>query len=146
MTCIINLIVTLYTLGVRRKGSDDVKYTKGYKFRLYPNKTQAILLNRRDSWEKEKKSVSYNETSSLMTQLKSEGNCLWLKEVDRVALQQSLRDLDAAYQNFFKYGRGYPKYKSRRNRQQCYSDKNSNREIFRVVVCSKGYSRRFATK
>lgn len=133
-----------------------MKYTKGYKFRLYPNKTQTILLNktldccrfvfnhflsvRRDSWEKDKKSVSYNETSVLMTQLKSNEEHLWLKEVDSVALQQSLRDLDAAYQNFFKYGRGYPKYKSRRNRQQSYSDKNGNRKIFRVVVCGRRYS------
>lgn len=94
-----------------------MKYTKGYKFRLYPNKMQATLLNktlgccrfifnhflavRRDSWEKDKKSISYNETSALMTKLKSDGEHLWLKEVDSIALQQSLRDLDTAYQNFF---------------------------------------------
>ena len=90
-----------------------MKYTKGYKFRLYPNKTQATLLNktlgccrfvfnhflnvRRENWGKDKKSISYNETSALMTQLKSDENHLWLKEVDSIALQQSLRDLDAAY-------------------------------------------------
>ncbi|MBR0260739.1 MAG: helix-turn-helix domain-containing protein [Selenomonadaceae bacterium] len=78
-----------------------MEYIKGYKFRLYPNKRQAILLNktfgccrfvfnhflsiRRDSWENEKKSVSYNETSALMTQLKSDENYLWLKEADSVA-------------------------------------------------------------
>ena len=117
-----------------------MEYTKGYKFRLYPNKEQAILLNktlgccrfifnhflsvRRDSWENEKKSVSYSETSSLMTQLKSDENHLWLKEADSVALQQSLRDLDIAYQNFFKHGRGYPKFKSKRNRQQSYRTQN----------------------
>ena len=128
----------------RRKGSDDVEYTKGYKFRLYPNKEQAILLNktlgccrfifnhflsvRRDSWENEKKSVSYSETSSLMTQLKSDENHLWLKEADSVALQQSLRDLDIAYQNFFKHGRGYPKFKSKRNRQQSYRTQNDGKK------------------
>ena len=122
-----------------------MEYTKGYKFRLYPNKEQSILLNktlgccrfvfnhflsvRRDSWENEKKSVSYNETSSLMTQLKSDENHLWLKEADSVALQQSLRDLDVAYQNFFKHGRGYPKFKSRRNRQQSYRTQNDGKKI-----------------
>ena len=157
MTCIINLIVTLYTLGVSRKGSDDVKYTKGYKFRLYPNKTQAILLNktlgccrfvfnhflsvRRDSWEKDKKSVSYNETSALMTQLKSDEEHLWLKEVDSVALQQSLRDLDAAYQNFFKHDKGYPKYKSRRNRQQSYRTMNIKIEGRRIKLPKVGLVR-----
>lgn len=39
-----------------------------------------------------------------MTKLKSTEDHLWLKEVDSIALQQSLRDLDAAYQNFFKQG------------------------------------------
>lgn len=113
-----------------------MEYIKGYKFRLYPNKEQATLLNktfgccrfvfnhflsvRRDSWEKDKKSVSYNETSLLMTKLKSDEEHLWLKEVDSIALQQSLRDLEVAYQNFFKHDRGYPKFKSRRNRLQSY--------------------------
>ena len=59
-----------------------------------------------------------------MTQLKSDENHLWLKEVDSVALQQTLRDLDAAYQNFFKHGRGYPKFKSKRNRLQSYRTMN----------------------
>ena len=147
----------MYTLGVRRKGSEDVKYTKGYKFRLYPNKTQAILLNktlgccrfvfnhflsvRRDSWEKDKKSVSYNETSALMTQLKSDEEHLWLKEVDSVALQQSLRDLAAAYQNFFKHDKGYPKYKSRRNRQQSYRTMNIKIEGRRIKLPKVGLVR-----
>ena len=64
-----------------------------------------------------------------MTQLKSDENHLWLKEADSVALQQSLRDLDVAYQNFFKHGRGYPKFKSRRNRQQSYRTQNDAKKI-----------------
>lgn len=65
-----------------------MKYIRGYKFRLYPNKEQKILLNktlgccrfvfnhflnvRRETLENEKKSVSYNDTSALMTQLKTD--------------------------------------------------------------------------
>ena len=113
-----------------------MEYTKGYKFRLYPNKTQKKLLNkilgccrfvynrfltiRKESWETEKKSVSYNETSSLLTQLKKDENFSWLNEADSIALQQSLRNLDTAYQNFFKNDRGYPKYKSKKNHRQTY--------------------------
>ena len=98
-----------------------MEYIKGYKFRLYPNKTQKILLNktlgccrfvfnhflsiRRDSREKDKKSVSYSEASALMTKLKYDEEHSWLKKVDSIALQQSLRDLDVAYQNFFKHDR-----------------------------------------
>lgn len=111
-----------------------MKYTKGYKFRLYPNKTQKILLNkilgccrfvynhflavRKESWENEKKSVSYTQTSSMLTQLKKEIS--WLNEADSIALQQSLRNLDTAYQNFFKNDKGYPKFKSKRNHRQTY--------------------------
>lgn len=126
----------MFLLKKRHKGSDDMKYIKGYKFRVYPNKTQKILLNktlgccrfvfnhflnvRRETWENEKKSVSYSDTSALMTKLKSDEEHLWLKEVDSIALQQSLRDLEVAHQNFFKHGRGYPKFKSRRNHLQSY--------------------------
>ena len=35
----------------------------------------------------------------------------WLKEVDSTALQSSLKDLDSAYQKFFKEHVGYPKFK-----------------------------------
>ena len=111
-----------------------MEYTKGYKFRLYPNKTQKIILNkilgccrfiynyflavRRDSWETDKKTVGYTQTSSMLTRLKKEIS--WLNEADSIALQQSLRNLDTAYQNFFKKGRGYPKFKSKKNRRQTY--------------------------
>lgn len=43
--------------------------------------------------------LSYNNSSKIMTELKKQKS--WLKEVDSVSLQQSLRDLDSAYQNFF---------------------------------------------
>ena len=108
--------------------------TKGYKFRLYPNKTQKNLLNqifgccrfvynhflnvRRKAYEIEKKSVSYNDTSTLLTELKTKFS--WLKSADSIALQQTLRNLDTAYQNFFKHDRRYPRYKSKRNRRQTY--------------------------
>jgi putative transposase len=111
-----------------------MQYTKGYKFRLYPNKTQKTLLNkilgscrfvynhflnvRRETYETYKKSVSYAQTSSMLTQLKKE--ITWLNESDSIALQQSLRNLDTAYQNFFKHDRGYPKFKSKKNHRQTY--------------------------
>ena len=61
-----------------------------------------------------------------MTQLKK--TLPWLREVDATALQSSLRDLDTAYQNFFrrvKQGQkpGYPKFKSKHNRRRSYKSK-----------------------
>lgn len=49
----------------------------------------------------------------------------WLAQVDSMALQQSIRDLDRAYKNFFRRVReggkpGFPKFKSRRHARQSY--------------------------
>ena len=61
--------------------------------------------------------LSYNNMSKILTELKR--HKLWLCKVDAVVLQQSLKNLDNAYQKFFS-GNGYPKFKSKR-------DKNSYR-------------------
>src|SRR3972149_1368545 len=47
----------------------------------------------------------------------------FMKEVDSTALQQSLMNLDKAYQGFFKHGRGFPKFK-----------KKGSHDSFRVVM------------
>lgn len=52
----------------------------------------------------------------------------WLSEADSTALQSAVRDLDTAYQNFFrrvKHGEkpGYPKFKSKHDRHQSYTSK-----------------------
>lgn len=43
--------------------------------------------------------MSYNACANDLKLLKKEKE--WLKEVDSISLQQSLKDLDVAYQNFF---------------------------------------------
>lgn len=70
--------------------------------------------------------MNYYACCKDMTQLKKV--LLWLREADASALQSSLQNLDVAYQNFFrrvKQGQkpGYPKFKSKRNRQQSYKSK-----------------------
>lgn len=79
--------------------------------------------------------INYNACSGDMTQLKK--TLSWLKEVDATALQSSLRDLDMAYQNFFrrvKQGQkpGYPRFKSKRNHRQSYKSKcvGTNIKVF----------------
>lgn len=112
-------------------------YHKAYKFRIYPNKEQQVLINktigccrfvynhflskRKELYEKEQKTLNYNACSAELTQLKKE--LLWLKEVDSTALQTSLKDLDSAYQKFFKEKKGYPKFKSKKNPVQSYTSK-----------------------
>src|SRR5574344_2124773 len=89
---------------------------KSYKFRIYPTKEQAILIQktfgctrflfnkylskRIEAYQTDKQTINYNACSSDLTQLKKELE--WLKEVDAGALQSSLKDLDAADQNFIR--------------------------------------------
>ena len=112
-----------------------MKITRAYKLRLYPNKKQEELiqktfgcvryvynhfLDRRINLYKEEGiSLSYNSCSKELTTLKKETE--WLKEPDKWALQNTLKDLDNAYKKFFKEGAGFPKFKSKKNRNQSYT-------------------------
>lgn len=44
---------------------------------------------------------------------------MWLKDIDSQAIQQSIANMDNAYQHFFRGG-GYPKFKSRHHSRQTY--------------------------
>ena len=113
-----------------------------YKFRIYPNEEQINQIQRTfgccrfaynhyldkriKAYEESKETLNYYACANDLTKLKSEFE--WLKEVDSTALQSSLRDLDTAYQNFFrglKSGKssGYPKFKSKHNRNRSYKSK-----------------------
>ena len=75
-------------------------------------------------YENDKTTFTYNMCSKDLTNLKKDLE--WLKEVDSVGLQSSLKDLDYAYQKFFKEHTGYPKFKSKKNRYKSYKTKNTN--------------------
>ncbi len=117
---------------------------KGVKFRIYPNKQQEILINqtlgccrliynkglamRKESFEKGLK-TGYKETSSMLTKLKKDNEYFFLKDVDSIALQQSLRDLDRAYKNFFNKLAKYPNFKSKHSHKQSYRTINQDDNI-----------------
>jgi len=104
---------------------------RAYKFRIYPTLCQEEILRKtigscrfvynwalaqkREAWVTQKKSVSYNATSKGLTELKDSPERKWLNEVSSVCLQQSLRNLDSAFNNFFKKKGGYPSFKARKN-------------------------------
>ena len=115
---------------------------KAYKFRFYPTKSQIKKLNdtfgcaryvynhflglKQELYNKEKKSMSYSECSKELTVLKKEKE--WLKNVDKFSLQNSLKDLDKAYKNFFN-GKGYPKFKSKKDNRKSYRTSYTNNNI-----------------
>jgi len=115
---------------------------KAYKFRFYPTKTQIKILNstfgcvryvynhflglKQKLYSTEKKSMSYNQCSKELTVLKKEKE--WLKDVDKFSLQNSLKDLDKAYKNFFS-GKDYPKFKSKKDNRKSYRTNFTNNNI-----------------
>ena len=115
---------------------------KAYRFRFYPTKTQIEKLNctfgcvryvynhflglKHELYNKEKKSMSYSQCSKILTVLKQKKE--WLKDVDKFSLQNSLKDLDKAYKNFFS-GSGYPKFKSKKDNRKSYRTNYTNNNI-----------------
>jgi putative transposase len=75
------------------------------------------FLNARISQYRErKKSDNYRKQASLLTLLKRQEATLWLKEVNSQALQAALRNLDTAFENFFRGIARYPRFKSKRKK------------------------------
>ena len=124
---------------------------KGLKFRIYPNKIQKHLIDctigctrlifntglafREESF-KNGVSVGYKETSALLTSLKKTDEKAFLNDVDSIALQQSLKDLDRAYKNFFKRLAEKPKFKAKHHSKMSYRTCNQNGNI-RVKIFVK---------
>lgn len=122
---------------------------KAYKFRIYPTKEQEILIaktigcsrfvfNRflgawNDTYKETGKGLTYNSCSTELTKLKKE--LVWLKEVDSIALQSSLKNLADSYTRFFKKQNKAPRFKSKKNAIQSYTTKETNNNI--AIVDSK---------
>ena len=119
-----------------------------YKYRIYPNREQEILIqktfgcvrfvynhflaSRIATYKERGETMNFYVCSNALTPLKKRME--WLKEVDSTALQSSLRDLDMAFQNFFRgvrQGRhiGYPKFRDKHSRRQSYTSKFVNGNI-----------------
>ena len=65
----------------------------------------------------------------MLTSLKSDPEHLWLASADSMALQESLRNLDRAFQNFFEKRGRYPRFKSKHNHHQSYRTRNQSNNI-----------------
>jgi putative transposase len=63
------------------------------------------------------KHMGYPATDKALTALKATPDHVWLNEVSSVCLQQSLRDLQTAFANFFDKRAAYPSFKRKEARQ-----------------------------
>ena len=122
---------------------------KAYKYRIYPNKQQEELIQktfgccrfvynqylakRIELYKTDKSTLNYNACSNDLKRLKQENE--WLKEVDSVSIQSALKDLDVAYQNFFRRVKqgdskaGFPRFKSKKENKKSYKTKYTNGNI-----------------
>ncbi len=116
-----------------------MKIHKAYKFRLYPNKEQSTLINKtigcsryvynyflnnwNETYKETGKGLSYGKCSAQLPSLKKREETEWLKEVDSIALQSSLRNLSDSFDRFFKKLNKHPRFKSKKNPVQSYTTK-----------------------
>ena len=121
-----------------------------YKFRMYPNAEQENLIRRTfgccrfvfnyflaqrvSEYESTGKSPTRFQQVKELTVLKQKLE--WLQEPDKCALQNAVRNLDAAYKNFFRRVKngekpGFPKFKSKRNNRRSYTT-NCNIKVFEM--------------
>ncbi|MFZ5967801.1 MAG: IS200/IS605 family element RNA-guided endonuclease TnpB [Bacillota bacterium] len=113
---------------------------KAFKFRIYPTTEQADLImknigctrfvyNHFLALAKDNGYLSYNKYAKELPLLKKAYS--WLKEAESTSLQQTIKDLDKAFQSFFTKKAKYPKFKSRQNPKQSYRCQmvNSNIEV-----------------
>lgn len=68
---------------------------------------------------KDKTQLSYIDLAKELTLLKKTEEYKWLNDVSAVVLQQALRCVDAAFKNFFREKKGFPKFKSKHRSKEC---------------------------
>ena len=107
---------------------------RAIKVRLYPNKEQEQTLNKtlgcyrfvynhmlalkQEAYKRDKENLGLCELSKYFfgTLLKDE-QYAWLKEVNTKVTHEAIRQMLSAYNNFFKQHKGFPKFKSKKDKQ-----------------------------
>ncbi|MFU2128084.1 transposase [Gallibacterium anatis] len=101
---------------------------KAFKFEIMPHGEQSrkikqfcgcsrFVFNRALAWQNEQYEqdnsfkFSYTKIANLLPQWKKE--LIWLKECHSQVLQQSLKDLEKAFKNFFQQRADFPKFKKK---------------------------------
>jgi len=131
------------------KSSFLLTMLRGIKVRLYPNKEQQARLNqvlgcyrfvynktlelKKNAYDEDKTNLKLTDISKWFhgTLLKDE-NYAWLKTQNTKVMKQSMRQMLTAYANFFKYKKGFPKFKSKKDKQSALfpSEAISKRNTF----------------
>ena len=132
------------------------------KVRIYPNKEQEIslaksfgcsrfvwnfYLNKTNTqYEETGKGMTYCQMAKDLTQLKKLADYEWLQEPTAAVLQQSLKNLETAFKNFFAKRTGFPKFKSKYSKQsirfpESCSIKNSGLKLPKLGIVKASLSK-----
>ena len=126
-----------------------MKRLQAFKFELQPNGEQARSMRRfagscrfvfnkalamqKTLYESGEKKLGYAGLCKELTAWKSQPETLWLSETHSQVLQQSLKDLERAYKNFFDKRADFPRFKKKgtgdsfRYPQGCKLDQGNSR-------------------
>ena len=107
---------------------------RAIKVRLYPNKEQEQTLNKtlgcyrfvynhmlalkQEAYKSDKTNLGLCELSKYFHgTLLNDEQYAWLKEVNTKVTHEAIRQMLSAYNNFFKQHKGFPKFKSKKDKQ-----------------------------
>lgn len=129
----------------RKRNKTEDTVDRAYKGILYPNTEQQTLIEktfgccrfvynrfmdeRIRTHREQGKTLSYNEQCRELTIMKADPEMKWMKEVDSTALQNSVRNLQDAFDRFFRKQAKYPKFKRKHSNRQSYRSTCTNDNI-----------------
>lgn len=138
-------------LTIKEKNKELLKQGKelnhyGLVLRLEPNKEQMVLINktigsarlifnlylneRQNFYKDTGKTLSIaNYKKSYLNPMKQTDDYIFLKEVDKFALEASVEAVDDAYDRFFKGQNRFPRFKSKHKSRKSYTSKQTNNNI-----------------
>ncbi|MUL35857.1 RNA-guided endonuclease InsQ/TnpB family protein [Gloeocapsopsis dulcis] len=132
------------------------------KVRIYPNSLQEVALAKsfgcsrfvwnyylnktNTQYQKTGKGLSYCDIAKDLTQLKKLSDYEWLPEVTAATLQQTLKNLESAFKNFFSKRARFPKFKSKHRKQsirypESCSIKNSGLKLPKLGIVKASISK-----
>ena len=125
----LNVLVWGWIFYYKRDFNNNNLVMRAYKYKIKPTEEQKVLIEKHlwccrfvwntflgeriKAYEEEWKTLTYYDNAEALTQLKQE--LTWLKEVNSQSLQSTLKDLNLAYERFFKKIAKFPRFKSKKN-------------------------------
>lgn len=131
---------------------------RAIKIRLYPNKEQELKLNnvlgcyrfvynqtlarKQQEYRENNKSLGLTDLSKYFhNELLKDKDYAWLKEQNTKVMKQAIRQMLSSYDKFFKQHNGFPKFKSKKDRQSALfpieAISKSNRFVERKITLTQ---------